>query len=109
MFKQCRWRKQMSERNNPEEIAVPGMIPKNHKIEHERLVDASTPYGEWAQSLSPNQAQGLREQARPLLRDNAKLFERATRNPIRAAAALAALESDNPPALIALFDVIKKD
>ncbi len=93
--------------NNPLDIAIPGVIPENLYVYHKSLVDAFTPFGEWARSLSPRQAQALREQARTLLRENARLFERASRSPLHSVAALAALKTDNPPALIELYEVIK--
>ena len=92
---------------DPADIAIPGVIPENLSVYHEKLVDAFTPYGEWARSLSPRQAQARRDQARALLRENAALFERASRNPLHSPAALASLNSDNPPALIELYEVIK--
>jgi len=92
---------------DPGDIAIPGVIPENLSIHHEKLVNAFTPYGEWARSLSPRQAQALRDRARTLLRENARLFERASRNPPHSVAALAALNSDNPLALIELYEVIK--
>ena len=93
--------------NNPLDIVIPGVIPENHFIYHETLVDASTPFGEWARSLSPRQAQALRDKARTLLRENARLFERASYNPLHSVAALAALKTDNPPALIELYEAVK--
>ena len=92
---------------DPRDIAIPGAIPENLFVCHKSLVDAFTPFGEWARSLSPRQAQALREQARTLLRENARIFERASRNPLHSVASLAALKSDNPPALIELYKVIK--
>ena len=100
----------MSEVNSkvlPEDVVIPGEIPKNLYIKRESLVNAFTPFGEWARSLSPRQAQALREQARTLLRENAGLFERASRNPLHSVAALAALKTDNPPALIELYEAVK--
>jgi hypothetical protein len=85
-----------------QDVAIPGVIPKNHKI---RTV-GHYPYGEWARGLSPNQAQGLRDEARVLLRENAGLFERASRNSTHSAATRSVLNSDNPPALIELYEVI---
>ena len=93
--------------NNPLDIAIPGVIPENHFVCHESLVDAFTPFGDWARSLSPRQAQALRDKARTLLRENARLFERASRNPLHSVAALAALKTDNPPALIGLYEAVK--
>lgn len=95
----------MSENRN--DIAIPGVIPENYNIHHENLVDDSTRFGEWARSLSCSQAQSLRDEARNLLRSNAKVFERATRNPIHSTAVQSALDSGNSAALIELFKTLK--